>query len=387
MSATFGDRLRLTIFGESHAEAIGGVLEGLPSGMVIDEQMLREHMRRRAPGRSTIMTSRQEADEVRILSGVFEGHTTGTPLSFMIQNQDPHIKDYEPMRFVLRPGHADYTAYAKYGGFQDYRGGGGFSGRLTAVIHAAGGLAEQLLGQKEVTIIAHALSVGDQRDCSFAERQWDIQMSQEQIKGLQQRLRQMPIPTVCEERSEEMAKAIERIRREKDSIGGVAECGIFGLPAGLGGGFFSSVESRLAQLCFSIPAVKGIEFGAGFELAQMKGSEANDVMYLENDRSKASDCLQKKLRSIRHATNHNGGILGGITNAMPLIFRVAVKPTPSIGKTQPTVDLRTMKEMQLMLKGRHDPCILPRVIPVIESGAALVTADLLMGRFGEEVFL
>lgn len=387
MSATFGDRLKLTIFGESHAEAIGGVLDGLPAGFPVDEKILREHMQRRAPGRNTIMTSRQETDEVRILSGVFEGHTTGTPLSFMILNQDQQSKDYESMRFILRPGHADYTAYANYRGFQDHRGGGSFSGRLTAVIHAAGGFAMQLLKKKEIVIVAHALSIGEQSDRSFAEEKWNVQVGGESVQNLRQKLWQMPIPTLCEGCSEKMAEAIERVRSQKDSIGGVTECGIFGLPAGLGGGFFSSVESRLAQLCFSIPAVKGIEFGDGFSLALMKGSEANDAMYLIEDPAKASDDLQTKLRSVRYATNHNGGILGGITNGMSVIFRVAVKPTPSIGKTQPTVDLRTMKEMQLMLKGRHDPCILPRVIPVIESGAALVTADLLMGRFGEEVFL
>lgn len=379
MSATFGDRLRLTVFGESHAVAIGGVLEGLPEGMKVDQQLLQAHMARRAPGRSTLVTPRQETDQVRILSGVFEGYTTGTPLSFIVENRDQRSKDYERMRFVLRPGHADYTAYAKYRGFQDYRGGGAFSGRLTVPLHVAGGLAMQMLNQHGIDIVAHALSVGEQRDVSFSEAGMDLSADQQTLRKWKQRFLEMPLPTIREEVSEKMAKVIEEVQRQNDSIGGVAECAIFGVEAGLGGYFFRNVESRLAQLCFSIPAVKGIEFGDGFALASMKGSEANDTMYFSEDFAEGSDTdLSAKLSSVRHRSNHNGGVLGGLTNGMPILFRVAIKPTPSISKRQRTVNLETMKEEELVIEGRHDPCILPRVIPVIESAAALVTADLLL---------
>lgn len=379
MSATFGDRLRLTVFGESHAVAIGGVLEGLPEGMKVDQQLLQAHMARRAPGRSTLVTPRQETDQVQILSGVFEGYTTGTPLSFIVENRDQRSKDYERMRFVLRPGHADYTAYAKYRGFQDYRGGGAFSGRLTAPLHVAGGLAMQMLNQHGIDIVAHALSVGEQRDVSFSEAGMDLSADQQTLRKWKQRFLEMPLPTIREEVSEKMAKVIEEVQRQNDSIGGVAECAIFGVEAGLGGYFFRNVESRLAQLCFSIPAVKGIEFGDGFALASMKGSEANDTMYFSEDFAEGSDTdLSAKLSSVRHRSNHNGGVLGGLTNGMPILFRVAIKPTPSISKRQRTVNLETMKEEELVIEGRHDPCILPRVIPVIESAAALVTADLLL---------
>lgn len=379
MSATFGDRLRLTVFGESHAAAIGGVVEGFPEGVKIDQQKLQAHMTRRAPGRSTLTTLRQEADQVQILSGVFEGYTTGTPLSFIVENRDQRSKDYERMRFVLRPGHADYTAYAKYRGFQDYRGGGAFSGRLTAPLHVAGGLAMQMLNQHGIDIVAHALSVGEQRDVSFSEAGMDLSADQQTLRKWKQRFLEMPLPTIREEVSEKMAKVIEEVQRQNDSIGGVAECAIFGVEAGLGGYFFRNVESRLAQLCFSIPAVKGIEFGDGFALASMKGSEANDTMYFSEDFAEGSDTdLSAKLSSVRHRSNHNGGVLGGLTNGMPILFRVAIKPTPSISKRQRTVNLETMKEEELVIEGRHDPCILPRVIPVIESAAALVTADLLL---------
>lgn len=379
MSATFGDRLRLTVFGESHAAAIGGVVEGFPEGVKIDQQKLQVHMTRRAPGRSTLTTLRQEADQVQILSGVFEGYTTGTPLSFIVENRDQRSKDYERMRFVLRPGHADYTAYAKYRGFQDYRGGGAFSGRLTAPLHVAGGLAMQMLNQHGIDIVAHALSVGEQRDVSFSEAGMDLSADQQTLRKWKKRFLEMPLPTIREEVSEKMAKVIEEVQRQNDSIGGVAECAIFGVEAGLGGYFFRNVESRLAQLCFSIPAVKGIEFGDGFALASMKGSEANDTMYFSEDFAEGSDTdLSAKLSSVRHRSNHNGGVLGGLTNGMPILFRVAIKPTPSISKRQRTVNLETMKEEELVIEGRHDPCILPRVIPVIESAAALVTADLLL---------
>lgn len=377
MSSYFGNRLKLTIFGESHAKAVGGVLDGLPSGLSIDEECIAAYMKRRAPGRNALTTKRREQDKIQILSGYFEGKTIGTPLSFIIENSDTRSEDYEKLRHLLRPGQADYTAYAKYKGFQDYRGGGGFSGRLTAALHFAGGIAMQMLRERGILIFSHVLSVGEIRDHSFASIGLDRCLEMNFISAFQENLKEELLPTLSDSSARAMEEEIRLARDDKDSVGGIVECGIFGVKAGVGGGFFSSVESRLAQLCFSIPAIKGIEFGAGFEIARMRGSEANDIPRVEEGIEAAALSLSEKLPLITHESNKNGGIVGGITNAMPIIFRCAVKPTASIGKEQRTVDIETMQNMTLRIEGRHDPCIVPRILPVIESAAALCIADLL----------
>lgn len=380
MNYTYGEKLKLTIFGESHARAIGGIIEGLPAGTSIDEEALSLHMKRRAPGRSSLTTERAEKDRVEILSGCLKGKTTGTPLGFVIANQDTRSADYEQLRHLLRPGHADYTAYAKYKGFQDYRGSGGFSGRITAPLHFAGGIALQMLKERGITVLAHILSLGQARDHSFASIGLDRCLDANFVSAFHRRLQAELLPTLSDASAQAMEKEILSAQQMRDSIGGIVECGIFGIEAGIGGGFFSSVESRLASLCFSIPAVKGIEFGAGFDIARMKGSEANDIMRVEEETASEELSLSEKLSLITHESNHSGGIVGGITNGMPVVFRCAVKPPASIAREQRTVDIDSMKNTTLRIEGRHDPSILPRLLPVLESAAALCIMDLLLSE-------
>lgn len=353
MSATFGKNLKVTIFGESHSSAIGLVLDGVPAGMQIDEASLTEAMKRRAPNSSAASTKRKEKDEIEFLSGYFQGKATGTPLAAMIRNQDTRSQDYEKTAQLLRPGHADYTGMVKYRGANDYRGGGHFSGRLTAPLVLAGSIARQLLQQQGILLGAHIASIAAVEDTAYGEYTQDMLMNVET----------KPFFTIDDQAAKRMQEEIQKAHKEGDSIGGAIECVAYGVPAGLGEPFFDSLESRLAHMMFSVPAVKGVEFGRGFSFARMYGSEANDSPTVQDGK-------------IAFATNHNGGINGGISNGMPVVFRVAVKPTPSIFKLQKTVNVKTMSEEELQIHGRHDSCIVPRAVEVIKSAAAFVLADL-----------
>ena len=354
MSNTFGQKLKVTIFGESHGVAIGCVIDGLPAGISIDWDAVRQDMARRAPGSSALATPRKEKDAFEILSGYFNDHTTGTPLAMEIRNGNQHSKDYDILKDNMRPGHADYTGHVKYGGFNDYRGGGHFSGRITAPLTFAGSIARQVLSAKGIHIGAHVTRIAGIEDRRFDP----LGESEETFASL----RKEKLPVLTKDVGEKMKEAILDAKAEGDSVGGIVECMVTGLPAGLGDPFFDSLESELSHMMFSIPAVKGIEFGDGFGLAAMKGSAANDCMHWANGK-------------VETTTNHNGGILGGISSGSPVIFRLAIKPTASIGKSQPTVNLAEKKDTLLTIGGRHDPCIIPRAIPVIETAAALVILD------------
>ena len=351
MSSIFsGTALRLSVFGQSHSEAIGMTLDGLPAGIPVDPEELQGFLNRRAPGQNDWSTPRREEDRPEFLCGLKDGRTCGTPLTAVIRNHNTRGKDYEQLRILPRPGHADYTAQVKYGGFQDYQGGGHFSGRLTAPLCVAGGILLQMLKRQGITVQARVLRIADVEDespfaSSVAEKQF---------------------PTVSDEAGLRMRKAISDARREGDSVGGIVECVIRGVPAGIGEPMFDGVENRIAQLMFAVPAVKGIEFGAGFAAAGMRGSENNDEF-----------CLTEG--QIRTRSNHAGGILGGITDGEEIVFRTAFKPTPSISRPQRSVNLETMREETLAITGRHDPCIVPRAVPVVEAAAAIALSDLLLG--------
>lgn len=357
MSSNWGNNIRLSIFGESHGNAIGINIDGLPSGIELNLEEIKFEMDRRAPGRGKTTTSRKERDKFEILSGYFNNKTTGTPLCIVISNEDSISKDYNEN--ILRPGHADFTGKIKYYGANDYRGGGHFSGRITAPLVFAGAIAKQILRQKNIIIGSHLKSIGEITDSSFNQVQIDSNLLME--------LRNRRIPTIDNGRAIEMENLILDIKKEQDSIGGTIEIGIINLLPGLGSPFFDSIESKLSQMIFSIPGVKGIEFGKGFDISKMKGSEANDEFYIEDN-------------EIKTYTNNNGGILGGITNGMPLIFRVAFKPTPSIAKTQRTIDIERKENIEVQIEGRHDPCIAIRAVPVVEAATAIVLLDLLMER-------
>ena len=351
---TWGERFRISIFGESHGEAIGVVIDGIPAGTALDMEEIDREMKRRAPGRNSISTPRAEADAVKILSGFWNGKTTGTPLAGMIFNTNTRSRDYTPE--LVRPGHADFTGFTKYGAAHDYRGGGRFSGRITAPLVFAGAVAKQVLAERGIHIGAHVLRIGSVCDTPFDP----VRLRPEQLHQVCQR----QFPTLDPAAGDAMQEVIEEKKRELDSIGGILECGITGLPAGVGSPFFGSVESRLSSMMFSIPAVKGIEFGAGFGFADMTGRSANDEFYAENG-------------TVKTYTNHNAGINGGIANGMPVIFRVVVKPTASISQPQRTVNLKTMENMEFEVHGRHDPCIAHRAVPVVEAGAAAALLDML----------
>ncbi len=351
MSSSIGENLRLTIFGESHGPAIGMTLEGIPAGLKLDMAQLQRFLDRRAPGRSETATARREADIPEFLSGVKDGAVTGSPIAAVIRNADTRSGDYEALRTVPRPGHADYTAQVKYSGHQDPAGGGHFSGRLTAPLCVAGGVCLQFLAREGVRVVSRIAAVGNVTDegelaASTAEKAF---------------------PTVSEARGRAMIEAIRAAKEAGDSLGGIVECQVLGLPAGLGDPIFGGMENRIAAITFGIPAVKGVEFGAGFAAAGMRGSEHNDPFTLADGR-------------IVTATNHAGGILGGITTGMPLVFRAAFKPTPSIALAQPTLDLSSGRETLLRVGGRHDPCIVPRAVPCVEAAAAIAVTDALLGR-------
>ncbi|KGK81765.1 chorismate synthase [Clostridium sp. HMP27] len=356
MSGVWGSKIKYSIFGESHGEAIGITIDGLQPGIELNLEEINREMRRRAPGKNKLSTPRQEKDEFQILSGYFNNKTTGTPLCTVISNSDHHSKDYEKTKDLMRPGHADYTGKVKYGGFNDYRGGGHFSGRITAPIVFAGALAKQIIGKKGIMIGSHIKSIGTVGEEYFDE----VNIKEDLLKELSQK----EFPTIDEEKGLSMQQEILNAREKLNSIGGIVECAILNLPPGVGSPFFGSVESVLSSLLFSIPAVKGVEFGAGFRISKMKGSVANDEFYIEDG-------------TIKTYTNNNGGILGGITNGMPVIFRVAFKPTPSIAQEQKTVDICKNENTTIEIQGRHDPCIVQRAVPVVEAVAAMGILELM----------
>jgi chorismate synthase len=348
-STWIGKRIRLSIFGQSHSAAIGMTLDGLPAGMTVDEGTLQRFLNRRAPGRNDWSTARREADAPEFLCGLKDGRTCGAPLTAIIRNKNVRPQDYVNLKTLPRPGHADYTAELRYHGFQDASGGGHFSGRLTAPICIAGGVLLQELSRRGITVAARIVRIGTVCDGSA----FDAPVSDKAF------------PVSDDNAAVQMQEAIRQAKEEGDSLGGVIECVITGFPGGVGDPFFDGIESRLSQMLFAIPAVKAVEFGAGFGAASLRGSENNDAFCIGAD------------GQIATVTNHAGGILGGISNGMPIVFRLAVKPTPSIGKDQQSVDLETMKEETLRIQGRHDPCIVPRAVPVVEAAAAVVLYDLL----------
>lgn len=354
--------MNYTIFGESHGPAIGVVLEDVPSGIELDLDAVAREMARRAPGKSPLSTPRKEADRPEILSGLFEGKTTGTPLCAVIQNSDQHSRDYAATRYLARPGHADYTGQVRYKGFQDYRGGGHFSGRLTAPLVFAGAVAKQILARHGICVGAHISQVEGVKDRRFLEDHLDL--SRELFASLAAK----EFPTLDDDRGQEMQQAILTARGEQDSVGGAIECAILGLEPGIGSPDLGrNVEGILAKHMFAVPAVKGIAFGIGFDCAAMRGSRYNDTPYMEGDK-------------VRTRTNFNGGVNGGITNGMPVIFEVAVRPTPSISRPQETVDMVKGENAVIAIQGRHDPCVVHRAVPVIEAAAALAVCELLEGR-------
>ena len=357
MSGTWGNRIKISVFGESHGKAIGINIDGFPAGTLLDLDFIRREMQRRAPGNNEFSTPRKEGDEFEILSGCFEGRTTGTPLCAVIYNTDKKSEDYTRLKNIMRPSHGDYTGYVKYKGFNDYRVGGHFSGRLTAPLVFAGAICRQLLLAMGIFIGSHIKSIGEEQDESFDPVSTD--------ESILKSLRNKAFPVLNPKCEAPMTDAIARAGKQQDSVGGVVETAILGVKPGIGEPFFDSVESTLAHLIFSVPGVKGLEFGAGFGISKLHGSKANDEYYLDGCKVKAY-------------SNNNGGILGGITNGMPLIFRTAFKPTPSIGKLQRTVDIEKMENVEIEVRGRHDPCIVPRAVPVVEAVAAIGLLELIM---------
>lgn len=354
MAGSWGSALRISIFGESHGEMIGVVVDGLPPGLPVDEREIARDMARRAPGRDPTSTPRAEKDEVRIVSGVWQGKSSGAPICGLIENRNTRSQDYADMETLARPGHADYTGYIRYSGYNDPRGGGHFSGRLTAPLVFAGALARLYLRRLGVEVGGHIAAIGPVRDGAFDP----VKVNEGDLSGL----RAMDFPLLRPEKEAEMRRVVETARQEQDSVGGVVECAAVGAPAGWGDPFFDSLESRIAHLAYSVPAVKGLAFGSGWDMAEMRGSEANDSFYVDGD-------------TVRSCGNHNGGINGGISNGMPIIFRAAIKPTPSIGKAQATVNYRRGEDGEIAILGRHDPCIVPRAVPVLEAALLLGLAD------------
>ena len=355
MSSTYGDHLKLSIFGQSHGPAIGMTLDGIPAGLPVDLEKLQQFLNRRAPGQHDWSTPRKEADRPEFLGGILDGFTCGAPIAAVIYNQNSRSGDYENLKDCPRPGHADYTAQIKYGGFQDAAGGGHFSGRLTAPLCIAGGLCKQWLEEMGIRIGAHILTVGRTGDVCFDAVNPELDSVDPGF------------PVLDRNCGEEIQKCIHAARQAGDSVGGIIECAIIGLPAGIGEPMFGGVESKIAQIVYGIPAVKGVSFGLGQEFSANPASALNDEFKFVNGR-------------IETYTNHCGGILGGITNGMPVIFDVTIKPTPSISKPQQTVNLKTGEATTIEIKGRHDPCIVPRAVPVVEAAAAIAVYDLILGN-------
>ncbi len=358
MSSTYGTNIKLSIFGQSHGPAIGMTLDNVPAGLPVDFEKLQVFLNRRAPGQNDYSTPRREEDKPEFLSGIVDGYTCGAPIAAMIRNTNTRSSDYAELKNCPRPGHADYTAHVKYGGFQDAAGGGHFSGRLTAPVCIAGGLCKQWLEKKGIQIRGHIVSIGGVAD-EPAYLNW-----------VDPQLDMLPIdfPVLNPKAGEKMRQAISDARKVGDSVGGLIECIVTGLPAGIGDPMFGGMESRIAQIIYGIPAVKGLSFGSGFSGSYMRGSENND-------------CFAVIGSKVVTTTNNSGGILGGITTGMPLVFETAIKPTPSISMPQQTISLREMDTRTLEIKGRHDPCIVPRAVSVIEAAAAIAIFDGILSGF------
>ena len=354
MSGQWGNKIKYSIFGESHGKGIGITIDGLPSGIKLDMDFINNEMQRRAPGKDEFSTQRSEGDRVEILSGYFNGYTTGTPLCGVIFNENHNSMDYDNLKNLARPGHADFTGRVKYSGFNDYRGGGHFSGRITAPLVFAGAIAKRILAEKHILIGSHILSIGNVYDSYFDNINLNNQLLIDVLKK--------DFSVIDDLKGSEMKNIILKAKGEQDSVGGIIEAAILNVPCGLGEPFFDSIESNLAQLLFSVPAVKGVEFGMGFELTKFRGSQANDAPYIDNG------CIKMK-------SNNNGGINGGISNGMPIVYRVAIKPTPSISKPQNTIDMVSGENSEISVTGRHDPCIVLRALPVIEACAAMSILD------------
>ena len=359
MKNTLGSAVAVTVFGESHGSAVGAVLDGMAPGIPVDEGFIARQLDLRRPY-GKISTARREPDRFEIVSGVFSGKTTGTPLCILIPNTDTKSRDYAATRALARPGHADYTAFAKYHGFEDYRGGGHFSARATAALVAVGAVAVAALRGRNILIGTHIARCGGVADRDFSDLDTDIAALNEKLFAV-----------LDEARGEAMRKEIAAAAEAGDSVGGVLETAVTGLPAGVGEPWFDTLEGLLAHALFSIPAVKGVQFGAGFDLVDARGSEFNDAFYMDGG-------------AVKTKTNHNGGVNGGISNGMPVVFRCAVKPTPSIFKAQETVDFLKGENAVLQLQGRHDPAVVHRARVVVDSVAALALCDALAGRFGTD---
>jgi len=361
VASSWGEHLRVTIFGESHGPQIGVVLDGLPPGEAVDVEEIRSFLGRRAPGRAPWSTARREDDAFTIVSGLYRGQTTGTPLCALLPNKDPRPEDYAELRRLPRPGHADYTGWVRYGGANDPRGGGHFSGRLTAPLCLAGAICLQILRRRGVSIAARIAQIGPVQDepLDLAQPDPEILLS----------LAGKGLPVVDGSKGRAMLEAVAAAQAEGDSLGGMVQAFVLGLPPGLGDPIFGGVESRAAALLYGIPAVKGVSFGAGFQVCGRRGSENNDAFCLEEGK-------------IRTRSNNDGGLNGGITSGMPVVVNVAIKPTPSIARPQQTVDLKAGRETELAITGRHDPCIVPRAVPAVEAALALVALDLLLGTYG-----
>ena len=346
-----GRLFTITSFGESHGRCVGVIIDGCPAGLAITEEDIQRELAKRKPEIGVITTKRAEEDKVEIISGVFNGATTGAPVCLLIWNKDIDSSEYEKTRFLPRPGHADYTAFMKYGGFNDFRGGGRFSGRITAPLVMAGALAKKLLNLVGIEVIAHTVAIG-----GIKARKRTFEEIREKVWG-------NPVRCADPDAADEMVRAIEKAKGEDDSLGGIIEGIALNVPVGLGEPAFDTLDGALAKALFAIPAVKGVEFGSGFSSAGKRGSENNDPFVIKNDR-------------IVTKTNHAGGVLGGISNGMPIVVRIAIKPTSSIAKSQETVNMKSMESASLLIKGRHDACIVPRAVVVVEAMIAVTLGDL-----------
>ncbi len=355
MASTFGNKIKISLFGQSHGEKLGAVLDGLPAGEIIDMEVLKAFLRRRAPG-GELVSARKETDEPHIVSGLFEGKTCGAPLCVLFDNEDARSSDYEELRFIPRPSHADYPAFVKYSTCNDIRGGGHFSARLTAPLCAAGSIVMQLLAKKGIFIGAHLLQVGSVRGDTAYD---PLHVSSDDFPSAE------GFPVRSQDAAKNMKALIAEAKAAGDSIGGIVECAVLSLPIGLGEPIFDGIENRIAQVVFAIPAVRGIEFGDGFAAAALHGSEHNDGYFMQAGQ-------------VHLTSNHAGGVLGGLSTGAPLIFRVAFKPTPSIAQTQQSVNLKTGENVALSIKGRHDPCVAVRAVPCVEAAAALALMDWLL---------
>lgn len=359
MSSIWGTNIKISIFGESHGRAIGVSIHNLPSGKKLDIEKIYEFMAKRQPGKDEFSTPRKEEDKPEIISGFCNGFTTGTPLTALIYNSNIRSNDYEKTKNIARPSHADYSGFLRYDGYNDIYGGGHFSARLTAPLVFAGAVAIQFLEDKDIFIGSHIRSIENIVDSNFDYTSIN--------KKLLVELGRKEFPVINEDRAKEMKNAILNAKKENDSVGGIIECAVVGMKGGIGSPIFDGIENKLASIIFGIPAIKGLQFGKGFELSRLRGSRANDEMYIEDGQ-------------VKTYSNNNGGILGGISNGMPIVFNVAIKPTPSIGKEQRSINYLSKTNEKILIEGRHDPCIVKRAIPCIEAATGIAIFDLLIGE-------